>query len=198
MSTTGSNKIIACGAAFVLTLLSGLSAHATDYTLDRAVGAGSVSGVLMTDGNLGVLLVGDITNWDIVINDGVSTFELLGPLSAGTNSAILYWGGLTATSTDLLFDFSQVGGGLLIQNPYTGSSENWFALDNPSGAIGGHPSSENLRVGYGTELATLPIDGVASVGTASGVQGVPDAASTSCMLLSAVLALVAFRRRFGK
>jgi hypothetical protein len=174
-----------------------VSAHATEYTLNQAIGAGGVTGTISTDGQLGSLVTADITDWNITINDGTSTFNLLGPLSVGANSQIELWGGLTATLTDLEFDFSQSADGLLIQNPYIGSAENWFALDNTAGWVAGHPGSESIRVGFGVEQAT-PFQGVTSIAQTTGAQEVPDIGSTVMMLSSALAGLLGFSRRFRK
>ena len=82
------------------------SANAITYTFDRTIGAGSVMGSFTTDGTLGAIAdPSHFTSISITItapniNGGVAT--------SGTGSFPFYSGsGITATSTDLIFDFSQ-------------------------------------------------------------------------------------------
>jgi hypothetical protein len=125
---------------------------ATIYTLNNTIGAGGVTGTIETNGTIGTLVATDITDWNIVIDDGTNTFNLLGP-SSGNNSQLFMSAGaaISATSTDLLFDFSGFTGGVLFQNPFIGSSQNWYAFEDQADGIGtGVLGSENLRVGSGT------------------------------------------------
>jgi len=88
---------------------------ATIYTVQRTIDVGSVTGTIETDGTLGTLFAVNILDWDLVVDDGVGSFQLLGPLS-GNNSqvAVGLSPGLSATATELLFDFSLAGLNVLI------------------------------------------------------------------------------------
>lgn len=186
---------IRAGGLALLVLALGLSAHANiDYSLNHAVGAGSVTGTITTDGTLGVLSAGNLVDWDIVIFDGSSSFNLLGPQS-GSNSALYFAGSsLSSTLTDLLWDYSNPNyAGLLIQNPHIGSSQNWFALEGPSNGIGGYASSMNLRVGFGPNQVAYH-NGVKSVGTANGAN-VPDGGSTATLLGAVMAGMACLVRR---
>jgi hypothetical protein len=133
--------------AFLTCLCSVSAADAGVFTVNRIVGSATVTGTITTNGNLGVLATGDITDWDLLLAAGGSNFTLLGPLS-GSNSAVSVTGSaLSATSTDLLFDFSAVGYALF-QNPYTGSSQNWWCLEGPSSACTYYGAGESVQVGY--------------------------------------------------
>src|ERR1700686_4708189 len=76
------------GPIVTVMMMCGLAgtSWATLYNVNDTVGAGSVTGFIQTDGDLGVLAQADITDWHLVLNDGTSTFDLFGPAS-GNNSA---------------------------------------------------------------------------------------------------------------
>ena len=53
-----------------------------EYNTSQTIGAGGVTGFIETDGTIGTLNTGNILDWDLLVNTGVSTFDLVGPLSA--------------------------------------------------------------------------------------------------------------------
>jgi hypothetical protein len=173
--------------------ISVMAAHASlNYQLNQSIGIGSVTGTITTDGTFGVLSSGNITDWNLVINNGSATFDLLGPLS-GNNSAIYLVGSdLTATSANLLFNFSDStpGAGLLLQNPYIGSDENWFAVEAALDGVGGVASSENLVVGVGTgsqqSFVQTGVEPIASV---------PEPTTLALVGLSGLATFMGIRRR---
>jgi hypothetical protein len=125
---------------------------ANRYNLNNVIGPGSVSGFIETDGTIGVLTSLQIVDWNLVIFDGSSSFNLLGPAS-GANSELhisLSAAGFSATVNHLLFDFGGNTGGVLFQNPTIGSSINWYAMEDQANGIGtGVRGTQNLRVGFG-------------------------------------------------
>jgi hypothetical protein len=103
---------------------------ATVYYLDEKIGPGEASGFIQTDGTLGIVGPSNITDWNILINYGSKTFDLL-----SSNSQLLDTGnGLTATATDLLFDFSAPPAYLQFQNPVLNSGINVLCYN---GSVGG-------------------------------------------------------------
>jgi hypothetical protein len=95
--------------AFVLAFafqLTGSSASAATYNVDFSSGANSISGTVTTDGTLGTLALGNILDWNLTAAHAPYSAQFTGPLSGG-NSLISAWQGnaLSATATDLLFDF---------------------------------------------------------------------------------------------
>jgi hypothetical protein len=63
-----------------------------------------VTGFIETDGSLGILHAGDITGWNLLLNDGTNTpVDLASPLVGGVFDSA---SDLSATSTQLLFNFS--------------------------------------------------------------------------------------------
>ena len=101
------------------------------YTIDREIGAGSVTGFIETDGTLGILSTSNILDWSLILDEGNAEgpFTITGP-DSGNNSQVLVQGdGLSATLTELLFDFSGVGDFVLFQNPIIGSGGNFWCVE---------------------------------------------------------------------
>src|SRR5450755_221698 len=74
-----------------------------------------VTGTIQTDGTLGILNTGNITDWNLLLSDGTNTFDLTGSLS-GNDSVVLIQGTDTsATATQLLYNFDRSVGFLLFQ-----------------------------------------------------------------------------------
>ena len=96
--------------ALALLLLTASLASASNitYNVNRLIGAGgTVTGFIQTDGTIGSLTSANITDWSIVLyTPGQGSFSLFGP-SSGNNSVAWSTGAdLSATATQLLFNFS--------------------------------------------------------------------------------------------
>ena len=79
--------------------------------MDLTVGAGSVTSDIVTDGTIGGLAQSDFVDWNLLLDNGPKTFDLLGPLS-GNNSGFFDHAGagdLSASATQVLFNFSGSG-----------------------------------------------------------------------------------------
>ena len=117
-----------CSAAVAAASFSTVAEAATVYTGLRTVGAATAQLSITTDDTIGVLTGANILDWTIVMNQGGSNFTLFGPLS-GNNSQVLVSGSaLSATSTDLLFDFGAASGFALFQAPTTGSGQTFYCV----------------------------------------------------------------------
>jgi hypothetical protein len=79
------------------------------YDVDQTVGIGSVKGFIETDGTTGVLGASNILNWNLLLNDGSTTFDLRGPLSGSNSQFGVSGSDLSASTTELQFDFSGAG-----------------------------------------------------------------------------------------
>lgn len=124
------------------------------YTVTETVGGGSATGFITTDGTIGILSTANILDWNLVLNDGTNpTFDLLGPLESGSNSRVVLGGSdLTATSTQLLYNFSATDrGDLLFQNPGPGAGGPFLCFVSNALCSNGAPGSD-------VELSTLPYD----------------------------------------
>jgi hypothetical protein len=90
-------------------LCSAANATEITYNVNQTIGAGGVTGDIVTDGTIGTLFHANIVDWNLVLNDGTNTRDVLGPLS-GSNSVVFvdYFTtpNLSATATQLLFNFS--------------------------------------------------------------------------------------------
>ena len=106
-------------AAAALVLCSSstaLRAAERTYYVNLVIGGGTVTGSITTDGTIGQILSNNVLDWNLLLNAGISTnivglaspatIHLLGPRS-GTNSRLEVTGyDLTATASDLVFNFS--------------------------------------------------------------------------------------------
>lgn len=176
----------------VVLLGSALATASTTFSVNNAVGGGSVSGTIVTDGTIGVLGTSNIIDWNLFLDDGSSTFDLLGPLS-GNNSEILLMGpDFSATSSQLLFNFS--GSGLvLFQNPTIGSGVNYFCLETDTSCTLS-PAGESLNVTSGVNQFTS-LSGVQVVGVAD-TTGAPEPASVGLLALGGA-ALLGCRKKWA-
>jgi hypothetical protein len=147
-------------AALLLTCAAMANAADITYTVDlTGIGAGGVTGTIETDGTIGTLGLADILDWNLLINDGTTTFDLEGPLS-GDNSALdLFGNSFSGTPTQLLFNFG--GDGFdLFQSPSIGSGQDYFCLDADGGC--GNPGNDVILIN--------DADGIQVSGTITGEQ----------------------------
>jgi hypothetical protein len=91
-----------------------VSATPTIYNVDRTIRAGSITGFIETDGAMGVLTAADFVDWNLLLSDGTSTFDLPGPLS-GNYSVVFVQGADTEVfGTQLMFNFSGIDNGIFL------------------------------------------------------------------------------------
>ena len=143
----------------------------TVYSVDRSIGIGGVSGYIETDGTIGVLGGSNIVDWQLLLDDGLSTYTLFGPGSTSANSELAVTGtAFSASATDLLFDFSAANGQhVLFQNPFLGSAINFWCLDTDA-AIQSFCSDSNPDESVGVEIQnfeSVDRSGVVSIGSAA-------------------------------
>ena len=74
------------------------------YSVNQTFGPGSAVGTITTDGTIGTLASADIIAWSLTLNDGTNT--VLVQTGANNSYAAITGGALTATSTDLIFNYS--------------------------------------------------------------------------------------------
>jgi len=76
------------------------------YEVNRMIGAGTVTGMITTDGTIGAVGAAQITGFALTVTDATDSFGLVSLLGA----AVLDGGGaFLATATQLTFDFGGVG-----------------------------------------------------------------------------------------
>ncbi|MGA7237636.1 MAG: hypothetical protein WBY44_18265 [Bryobacteraceae bacterium] len=114
---------------FVATLTFVAKADIT-YDISRTIGTATVTGFIETDGNTGTLAITDIVDWNLMLTNQGATLNLEGPLS-GSNSVdsdSQLDSDLTASATDLLFDFGAANAGYLLfqRTGLFGSGEQYY------------------------------------------------------------------------
>jgi hypothetical protein len=87
-------------------LIAVAPAQAIVYTGSHAIGTGSISISLTTDGTLGALAKSNITAWSFTMTNGGGTETIHTGNSAFT---FLSGGAFQATATDIVFDYAAVG-----------------------------------------------------------------------------------------
>lgn len=104
--TCSFKKLLASSASSAAILSSSVPASAAVYIVDLDIGAGGATGSITTDDTLGVLSTANVTDWSLLLDDGLTTSLLDGP----SNSALVVQGqDFTATSTGLFFNFDSIG-----------------------------------------------------------------------------------------
>lgn len=156
-----------------------------EYLVNQVKGEASVSGSITTDGTLGALGGAHVLSWNLLLDDGPSTFTL-----TGANSQLFGVSNWSASASQLFFDF---GGdaGTLIQNPVIGSGINYLGFDTAWGGIGGGYSAIDWRVNGA--LTVINYSGVQAFATAA--PAVPEPAVPGMLLIGVGLIGLAARRR---
>src|SRR5262245_25691325 len=108
-------KILLASALSLLLTLGApvVGAAGVIFNVDQSIGAGGVTGTITTNGALGALAPGDLVDWKLTLNDGVTTFLLT---SANSQVGFALGTALSETPTQLLFDTAN-GGIVLFQAP---------------------------------------------------------------------------------
>jgi hypothetical protein len=165
------------------------------YDVSRTVGTGTATGFITTDGNTGTLVAADIKDWNILMTVGATTFDLTGPLSG--NDSVLYFQGadLTATSTNLLFNFSGVDNGVFLLQHGLFSGLTYYC---DAAAAGVCLQGESVVPGNVFDAATfqnVARSGNIVIGTATGTSSVPEPSTGILLLTSLVAAAFVGRKR---
>jgi hypothetical protein len=172
------------GALLVVAFVGAGRASTITYNVDLTSGAASVMGFIVTDGTIGTLVTANVIDWNLNLDDGISTFDLLGPLEAGTNSTVSIDGGSASASlTALTFNTSTDGENSLFVGQEVEPYAYFCAQDQDSDCLGPPPglawsANEDLD-----SPATIVTDGVTTIGTAES--GTPEP-STLMMMFAAL------------
>ena len=174
-------------AAVTIAAGTAVPANAATYLLNYTIGSGNVTGSITTDGVLGSLSASDISAFDLLLNDGVGTFDI-----TNSNAAVGISGNtLTATSTGLSFNFSG-SGYALFQAPNLGSSMTFFCLEAGSACTGTNSGS---TVDVHSVFPGQHISQEGTVQFASVKSAVPEPATWAMMLMGFGAIGFAMRRR---
>ena len=172
------------------------SAANITYSVNLNIGgAATATGDIVTNGTLGALYFTDVLDWNLLLNDGTSTVDLLGPLS-GSNSIIQFndlfghenW---TATATRMLYNFSAGGTSFVYFSSLPAVDSQATLLTFNTESILGPTPAEALRVNNGAVYSTL-YSGTQVMGTVPSESGAPEPSSSA--LLCTGLALLSYRR----
>jgi hypothetical protein len=171
------------------------AAHAITYNVNQMFGGGGVAGTIDTDGTLGVIGTGNVTNWSLNLTDLSGSFLLMGSVNSQVS---IVGSAFTATATNLLFNFNAGSGYALFQNPSIGFGTNFWCIDNGN-CSGAHVPGQTVALQFGSpsQVGAL-FSGNVIIGTVGQVSAVPVPAALP-LLVSALGALgIAARRRTRK
>lgn len=168
-------------------LATPIAGMATDitYSVNEAVGPGNVTGTITTDGTIGTLATGDIVNWNLTLNDGSGGLYVLGgPLGLDNSQETIEFNDVTASSSQLLYNYSDPDEGLLLFEAPTLGSDGPFLCytSSPDCSADALPSiSLATEVGE-TNTVDTPMTGIDPI-AAVGVIGTVTPEPSSLVLL---------------
>jgi len=179
--------LLGVGCALWLTLAGSAVANIT-YTANDQVGpVGTVTGTITTDGTLGTLGAADILSFNLTLYDGIGTATL----TSGVNGAVFISSdNVTATATQLLFDFNGNGGFMNFFDLDTCSPPEWSFETTGSGTACNGTSGNAWGVSAVGGLSTAPQQGNVVFATT----GVPEP-GTLGLLFGGLASLVGFAKR---
>jgi len=133
-------------ATVFLTLCAATANAAIIYDVNRTIDAGTVTGSITTDGTIGLLSEINIKDWSLTLtapnlNEGNPyTFDIT------QGDTFLRGDVVSATSTELLYDFSTSGYFMLMSNTVSvsGTTTAYFWCLETSGCSGGPDLSEHI------------------------------------------------------
>ena len=105
-------------------------ANPITYVVKQTIGAGSVVGQVGTDGTLGTLATANVKTWDLTLNGVGKTYNI-----TNTNSSVVIQGNaVTATATNLSFNYSGTGSNYLLFQQGLYSGNHYWCNANVGGA----------------------------------------------------------------
>lgn len=184
------NRAIVAFALLVFGAASQCGASEITYYVNLAIGAGSATGDIVTDGTIGTLSTSDIVSWNLLVNDGASAYDMI-----PSDSSVGFTNGSpTATATQLLFTFTDPDNpnlvtGLIYFEAFTpafdiitlcfeGSSGcGYVTTYEPEISISGYNVINNSRVEQ-----YVPISGTDVIASASAAAATPEPSSFILLL----------------
>jgi hypothetical protein len=188
--------------SLVLGAASLCSADEITYNVNLTIGAGGVTGDIVTDGTIGVISMSNVVDWNLILTTTSTqcfgqpcTVDLLGPVSdpSGSSQFISFGADLTATATQLQFDFSETDLGFAYFRSTSQSIVAGVCFFDPTreNCFSPNPSSgEQLVLGDDSEFTSLT--GTQVIGTASSSAGTPE--PSTLPLLGVGIALLGLSR----
>ena len=173
-------------SALVTLSIAGLTAAASaaplTYNVARTIGAGSVAGIITTDGTFGVLATANVTAWSLTLNDGIGSFAI----TEGNSQFAIVGSGLTADVDSMDFNFSGANVLFDFQNPTIGSAINFWCGNGATGVTCSSALSvEEVTLSGGIPFAARTgIVEIATRSTVGGGNSVPEPTSLALVGLA--------------
>lgn len=187
-------KSIVKVAAVALGLVFGAiaPAHASIYYVNETIGLGSVVGSVTTDGSIGTNLGSSIfTAWDLTLSGVGATFTI-----KNTDPTAVVWGsgGITATPTQLLFNYGAANGSFLVFQDNYSSGQTFWCLNAGNAACLSNVSQFVVPEFY-SNLSSQFTEGKTG-NEVFAVAAVPEPSTWAMMILGFVgVGFMAYRRR---
>ncbi len=187
------NLAALCAGAVLAASPMAAAEAATIYTGTRTMAPGATAELsITTNDTIGVLDSADIVDWTIVLNEGGQTFTLRGPASGNNSGLLLSGSALTATASELRFNFS--GSGMfLIQAPNVGSGQTFYCAQT-NGCFDFSGPGEAVEAGTTYQFARVARSGVVVLATA-GPGAIPEPGTWALLILGFGAIGAAMRRR---
>ncbi len=183
----------AIAVASVLAALVTVDAQAaTTYTGTRAVGTGSATMSITTDDTLGALTAGNILDFTITLINGAVQSTLFGPLSGDNARVEILGNALTATATQLLFDFGAPGNGYALFIGDLDIGRPSYCLQNRN--CWDQNQGEEI-VNAGPNFSSFTVERQSGVQVIANTSAVPEPASWAMMIAGFALVGGIMRRR---
>ncbi|HXE63460.1 MAG TPA: PEP-CTERM sorting domain-containing protein [Bryobacteraceae bacterium] len=172
------------------------SASSITYDVDWTVGNGTLTGEITTDGTIGAFNNRlQITGFDLTVNDGVRTDEI----SSDNGAGAAFFGSaadLTATATDLTYDFGPGSDALLFMYDIDGNGGTFVCISQTAGCTG---TGNGISIGAGSggdqfaNIQYLPLSGSHVIATvAAAPNGTPEPSTLA--LIGAGFSVLGFAR----
>jgi hypothetical protein len=175
----------------LLTMFLGVgvcSAATIIYNVNQTIGAGSVTGTIQTDGATGVLAAADITGWNLQLNGVGASFNL----TNATSGVFVSGSDVTATATDLFFNYSGGDNGYLLFEVIFGSGSHYTCNATSNGVCAqGASVVPQLFSDPSAQFASLTGNQIIGIAAAGGV---PEPSTWAMMLLGFAGLGFAFRQ----
>lgn len=166
---------------------SAADAATTNYSVNQAIGLGSVVGTIQTNGNLGVLSQSDVTGFNLLVSGPGASVELTDANSIFIDSGANF----SATASDLLFDYDGAAGYLLFQFESFGTGMKYYC----NASVAGTCFQGASAIPESFDGASAQVEARIGTRVIASVAMVPEPAGWALMLAGFGIVGTALRRR---